>query len=123
MARAYSFVTSGGNAIIPVADDDFDVSDMSLEYAFGECFVQFLDGSGDPVTPTAGTISFKSGVFAGQFLDPPASATINAVDVIGAGTAVYLPPSFNSAVAFSRMTLLGIVGAVSVRAIHWRSEG
>ena len=115
----FHFKTAGGDLTIPVADDDFFTGPMQ-EFSKGNCFLEFLDGSGDPVTPTGGTIVFKSAAIDGQFLDAPVIQSINAVDV-EVGDASYTPPSFNSVVVDTRMTLAGITGAVSVRAFHWRS--
>jgi len=116
----FHFTTTDGEQTIPVADADFFTGPMQ-EFSKGNCFLQFLDGSGDPVTPTGGTIVFKSAAIDGQFLDAPVIQTINAVDV-EVGDASYTPPSFQSLVVNTKMTLLGITGAVSVRAFHWRSN-
>ncbi len=119
-------LTKGDATLIPVTDGDYFTDDMNgIEYEFGDCFLQFInvaaDGTETVVTPTAGTAQFRAGAFKGQFLETSttASRTIQATEV-EAGNASYTPPSFNSRVVASKMTLTGITGATHVRAMHWR---
>jgi len=126
--REFPFRTSGGQDSIPTTDGDYFTEDMSQvdgQFQAGECFLQFynLDGNGQlvPVTPTGGTIEFRSAAFPNQFLTPAAAntVTIQAADV-DSGNADYTPPSFGSLVRQSKMTLSGITGATHVKAFHWR---
>lgn len=125
--KIYEFKTAGGAELIPVADDDFFTDDMdAVEYSRGECFLQFYDTDGvTPVTPATGTIVFRSagiGVDGDeQYLRDGSNTTIDATTVI-AGDATYSPPSFNSIVRKSKMTLASITGASFVRAFHVRYE-
>lgn len=119
MARAYDFEDGNGNSLLPIADASFTTARMGDSYSKGECFVAFYDADGETlVTPTAGTVTFQSAGIEGQWLDAPSGTTIDATTV---GTA-YTPPSFNSRVVRSRMTLSGITGATYVQAIHWRGN-
>lgn len=121
LSRSYPFKTSGGNELIPVADGSFFTDEMSEYFKDGQCFLQFLNSSAVPVTPTGGTVTFSSGVYPNQFLRDGNEVTINAADVI-AGDALYPLPTFNSFVRFSRMTLSGVTGAAFVKAMHWRIQ-
>lgn len=121
--RKYEFKTATGDTLIPVADDDFYTDNMDeIEFSRGECFLQFYDTDGTtPITPGAGTIVFRSAGIGDQYLRDGSNTTITATTVI-AGDALYSPPSFNSIVRKSKMTLLGITGATYVRAFHMRYE-
>ena len=123
-SREYYFKDTDGDSWIDVADDTFFTDDMSYTFNIGNVYVQFYDANKDPVTPGAGTITIESSPFpdAGHYLQPPTNGVINAVDVI-AGTALYTPPSFDSVVYKSRLTLSGITGATYMKAFHWRSKG
>ena len=122
VGEIFNFRTNDGETRIPVSDAEFFTDDMDmLAYNRGECFLQFYDVNDNPVTPSAGTIEFTSGVFSNQFLPPPDNAVINATDV-SIGEPPYTPPSFNSAVRFSKMRLSNIAGATHVRAFHWRTK-
>ena len=120
MAVTYSFRGAGGEGLIPVADGTYEVTGMSDNYTFGECYVAFYDEAGEVVQPTAGTVSFASAAIEGQYLPPPDNATINAADC--GPDATYTPPSFGSVVKASKMTLSGVTGAAYVKAIHWRGK-
>lgn len=123
--KIYHFKTSGGDTIIPVADDTFYTDDMDMvEYPIGNCFIQFLDSDGvTPVTPTGGTITWSASPFHGstQYLAAPANSVTTATDVV-AGDAVYTPPAFDATVAKTKMVLSGITGASFVVAYHSRYE-
>ena len=106
---------------IPVADGSFFTGLLPVEYLRGNCYLKFLDASGNDVTPTGGTITFSASPIPGQFLTPPVVMTINATDVT-AGDAAYTPPTFDSIAIDTRMTLSGVTGAAFVEAIHWRSQ-
>ena len=125
MAKSYYFrdgTDRDSPTLLPVGGGPYVISDMSEDYEIGDCFIQFFNAAGNPVTPTAGSIQFEAGVMEGQYLDPPAEATIDATLVVGSGVATYTPPSFNSAVRFSRVSFTGITGATHAMAIHWRAN-
>lgn len=121
--KIYHFKTTGGDTLIPVADDTFYTDHMdTVEYVIGNCFIEFYDTDGEtPITPTGGTITWASTPFhsESQYLAPPSDGVTTATDVI-AGDAVYTPPSFDATVARTRMTLASITGASYVRAYHSR---
>ncbi len=119
-SRCYTFRTSGGDSLIPVANGTFETPRMSADFALGNCFLQFYDTDGvTPVTPTAGTATFEAGVYEGQWLEASNDSEIQATAVI-AGPATYTPPTFDSQVQYTRMTLDSVTGASFVRACHWR---
>lgn len=121
MAQAYSFRDTTGDSLIPVADGSFYTRDMSGKFTFGECYVAFYAEDGETlVTPSAGTVTFSSTAIAGQHLPPPENATLDAT--LCGPEATYTPPSFNSVVTSSRMTLSGVTGASFVKAVHWRGQ-
>lgn len=124
MAERYFFYDSNNlnETLIPVANGSHETRNMNMAYCIGNVFLQFYDANGDPVTPTGGSVTFHSGAFDEQYLTAPTVVQIDATTVI-AGDATYTPPTFDSAVLKSRMTLSGITGATHVRAFHWRCEG
>lgn len=121
MAKRYNFITSEGNDYIPVADGDHEITGMNPEFSTGQCYLQFYDVDENPVTPSAGTITFKASPFeSDQWLGSSNTAdTVNATDV-EAGLTSYTTPKFTGCVVASKMTLDSISGAVYVRAFHWR---
>ena len=122
MAYPAYFKTTEGDAVIPVSDGDFYTEDTSLGYSIGVCALEFLDAQKNPITPTGGTVTFKSAPIGEQWHEPSnGKGIINAVDVV-AGDSGYTMPTFNGPVIKSKMTLSGITGAAFVRAYHWRDE-
>lgn len=122
MAERYFFEDVSGNTLIEVDDGDYLVEGpMSANYSTGQCYLQFYDVDENPVTPSAGTITFKASPFEDdQWLGSSNTAdTVNASDV-EAGLTSYTTPKFTGCVIASKMTLDGITGAVYVRAFHWR---
>lgn len=122
MGRRYFYTTNTGDQLIPIADDSHETGLMSADYAIGNCFLQFFDADGvTPITPAGGTINFRSAGFDGQYLADSGGITVSAVEVVGTGDALYTPPSFDSVVVRSKMTLAGISGATFVKAYIWRA--
>lgn len=117
-SRVY-FFKHNGDEICPIVNGDYYTNEMSEYYYNGHCFLQFFDANLEPVTPTGGTVVFRSAVMPEQYLQDGLKTVINAVDV-AVGDASYDVPQFNSAVVKSKMTLVGITGAVYVKAMHWR---
>lgn len=64
---------------IDAADGDYIINDLSNEYSIGQVFVAFLN-SGSYVTPTAGTLTIRAGMFDGQYLDASAGGIIDAAN-------------------------------------------
>ena len=122
-SRCYFYGPSTPDGLITVADGTFTTQEMSMDYTIGNVFFQFYDADGDPVTPTGGTITTEASAFDGQWLMPSNDHVTNANTVLAApdGVATYTPPTFDSRARFSRIILSGIVGAVFLRAEHWRS--
>lgn len=123
--QTYWFTNDDGSIVLPVAGDPtYLTREISLDYSIGNCAMVFLDGDGDPVTPTGGTVRFEASPIAGIWLEPPAEMTIDATTVIAAsdGMATYTLPSFDGPVSQGRMILSGITGAVSIKAYHWRGN-
>ena len=121
MANQYNFLTAEGDKFIPIAGGEYEIQEMSASYSTGQCYLQFYDAQFAPVTPTAGTVTFKASPFAAdQWLGSSnGSDTIDATTVI-AGESTYTTPKFSGCVIASKMTLAGITGAVYVSAYHWR---
>lgn len=115
MAKRYNFLNEGSTTL-PVEDATYETANMSPGDAFGDCLIAFYDENGDMVKPTAGTVLFESAAIDGQWL-----AGGEAIDATLCGPeATYTPPSFNSVVVRSRVTLQGVTGATTARAFHWR---
>lgn len=121
MANQYQFKTDLGDVYIPIADGEYEIQDMSASYSTGQCYLQFYDAQKSPVTPTAGTVTFKASPFAAdQWLGSSnGSDTIDAT-AVEAGESSYTTPKFSGCVISSKMTLADITGAVYVSAYHWR---
>ena len=105
---------------IDAADGDYIIDDLSNEYSIGQVFVAFLSG-GSYVTPTAGTLTVRAGMFDGQYLDASAGGIIDAPNA-GVGDVSYVPVVFNGPVTNIKITSAGVVGADQVDIAIWRDE-
>lgn len=114
MARR--FVITGA-----VADGDYLSDEMSANYSYAELSsIQFFDGAGVQVTPTAGTYSMQ-----GQKIDDIWRLVANSADetVLNAANAYDLDaamPAGYNLMTKAKITLDGITGAVTFKAVVWR---
>jgi hypothetical protein len=120
MPDQVNFVSPNGELVIPVSSDDFLTGEiLKPDYNSVSCWIVFYDVDGNAVTPTGGTISFKAKSFNGQWMES-LSGDIAAVGV-STPIALYTPPSFsNGPVKECKLTLSGVVGAVSFSSFIWR---
>ncbi|MBL4800225.1 MAG: hypothetical protein JKY50_22745 [Oleispira sp.] len=121
MSQIYEVLKDGSN-VLPVANGVLVTNEMLnvTSYGTGVFVIAFYDASGDPVTPTAGTITPEASPIDGQWHTPSSGdATITATAVV-AGSAVYAIPVFTGPVIQGRITLAGILGATSCKAYFWR---
>lgn len=105
---------------ITAADGDHIISDMSNEYSIGQVFVAFYNGD-TMVTPSAGSVTIRAGLFDGQYLAASSGGYILAADA-GVGDVAYQPAVFDGPVSHVKATLAGIVGADAVEIAVWRDE-
>lgn len=120
MAHVYDAVTSSGSTLLPIADATHVITDISAEHPRGQIHVVFYED--DEVTvaePTAGTITPRGGLIAGQFLEPGVTTSIPANEV--GPEASYTPPVINGPVTHLRFELSGITGgdAAFVNIKYW----
>jgi hypothetical protein len=114
---AYRYAVRGN-----VANGTYETEVNSLEYSTGTFIIAFYDGSGNPVTPTAGTVKPEMSPTNGQWHSPSAGdSTIDATKCI-AGVATYVIPTFTGPSIKGRVILAGVTGASTFEAFFWRSN-
>ena len=101
----------------PVTDGALSVTGLSLDYASAQVHVDFFDGAGAIVTPTAGIVDVEAS-FDGVNYRRIINGIYNAADVY---RNTRIPPVYNGPARAFRVTMAGIVGAVTYRATVMRS--
>ena len=105
-----------------VANGEYLSDEMSADYSYAELSsIQFYDGAGAQVTPTAGTYSLQ-----GQKVDDIWRLVANSADetVLNAANAYDLDaamPAGYNLMTKAKITLDGITGATTFKAVIWRS--
>lgn len=113
-------IINNQGALVPVSSGTFYTDVMPVAFSNAQLYIMFYDASGNPVTPSAGTIVAEcSPDGSAQWLVSANSPSINATSVV-AGSATYTPPSFNGLIVRGRVTLSGVTGATQFRAWLWR---
>ena len=121
MAMPYKFMTAGESEVLPVAGGPYYTDEMSADWTRGSVYVEFFsDAAGTiPVTPTAGDVIVEASPMGNLFM---ASGNVSKILAASAGTApMYEPPSFDGCAIKGRLTFSGVTGALTCRAIFWRS--
>lgn len=114
MATIMNAVSGGGNTLLDVTTDGtFFTPQGSADYLGvtkdGYMYVEFFDGSFQPVQPTGGTVSHAMSVSTNQFLEGYPSGAIDANQC--GPEASYTPPRFQGLGVRGRVTFNGITGA------------
>ena len=121
MAMPHKFMTAGESEVLPVNGGPYYTDEMSADYGYGAVYVEFFsDAAGTiPATPTAGDVVAEASPMGNLFM---ASGNVSKILAVNAGTApMYEPPTFEGCAIRGRLTLSGVTGALTCRAIFWRS--
>lgn len=106
---------------MPVGGGPYYTDEMSADYGYGAVYVEFFsDAAGTiPSTPTSGDVIAEASPMGNLFM---ASGNVSKILAVNAGTApMYEPPTFEGCAIKGRLTFSGVTGAITCRAIFWRS--
>lgn len=114
---------STGSALLPVNQDEVAYTSpmMGANSAEVDCYVEFFDANKNPVTPTAGQVSFYGIPMTSGWLEAQGSP-INAADV-SFPISKYTPPYMNGLVQYARVKFVGVTGAAFASVIFYKREG
>lgn len=98
---------------VPVSTTELTVTGMEDDYRRGIFYIEFYDASGNPVTPTAGTMDVTASPLGKFFMR-------NHEDRLFTANASH-PVEFHGMMLSCKVTLAGITGVTSWRAAIWRS--
>ena len=117
----YKFMTAGESEVLPVNGGPYYTDEMSADYGYGAVYVEFFsDAAGTiPATPTAGDVIAEASPIGNLFM---ASGNVSKILANNAGNQpMYEPPVFEGCAIRGRLTFTGVTGALTCRAIFWRS--
>ena len=117
----YKFMTAGESEVLPVNGGPYYTDEMSADYGYGAVYVEFFsDAAGTvPATPTAGDVIAEASPMGTLFM---ASGNVSKILAVNAGSPpMYEPPVFEGCAIRGRLTFSGVTGALTCRAIFWRS--
>lgn len=121
MAMPYKFMTAGESEVLHVNGGPYFTDEMSADYGYGAVYVEFFsDAAGTvPATPTAGDVVAEASPMGTLFM---ASGNVSKILAVNAGSPpMYEPPTFEGCAIKGRLTFSGVTGALTCRAIFWRS--
>lgn len=121
MAMPYKFMTAEESEVLPVNGGPYYTDEMSADWAYGAVYVEFFsDAAGTvPATPTAGDVVAEASPMGTLFM---ASGNVSKILAVNAGSPpMYEPPVFEGCAIKGRLTFSGVTGALTCRAIFWRS--
>ena len=121
MAMPYKFMTADESEVLPVNGGPYFTEEMSADWAYGAVYVEFFsDAAGTvPATPTAGDVVAEASPMGNLFM---ASGNVSRILAVSAGSPpMYEPPVFEGCAIKGRLTFSGVTGALTCRAIFWRS--
>ena len=121
MAMPYKFMTAGESEVLPVGGGPYYTEEMSADWTRGAVYVEFFSDAAGliPVRPTAGDVIAEASPMGNLFM---ASGNVSKILAVNAGTApMYEPPTFDGCAIKGRLTFSGVTGALTCRAIFWRS--
>lgn len=117
----YKFMTDGESEVLPVNGGPYFTDEMSADWNTGHVYIEFFsDAAGTiPATPTAGDVVAEGTPMGTLYM---ASGNVSKILANNAGNPpMYEPPTFDGCVIRGRLTMTGITGAATCRAIFWRS--
>ena len=104
------YLSSGGSTLLPVSTDtEYSSTAMGADSYQYDIYVQFLDASSIPVTPTAGSVNVYGQPFPGLMLEADGSP-FAAADV-SSGVANYTPPTITGLCDKISVKFTGVTGA------------
>lgn len=115
------FVRYENSRILPVTRDiSYDSPALDAGVHEFDIYLQFLDESWQPVTPTAGTVNVYGQPFEQMLLEATGSP-VNAADV-NLGVSKYTPPTISGLADLIRVKFTGIEGANFVKICIYRKD-
>lgn len=115
------YVRYDNSYILPVTSDiSYDSPVIGVGMSEFDVYLQFLDASKQPVTPTAGTVNVYGQPFEGMLLEA-AGSPVNAVD-ISVGVSNYTPPTISGLAELITVKFTGIKGANFVKICIYRKD-
>ena len=114
-------MTSNGGEVLPVNGGPYYTEKMSADWTRGAVYVEFFSDAAGTIhaTPTAGDVVAEGTPMGTLYM---ASGNVSKILANNAGNPpMYEPPTFEGCVIRGRLTLTGITGAATCRAIFWRS--
>lgn len=115
------YVRVDNSSILPVTNDvSYDSGTLDAGVHEFDVYLQFLDQSKQPVTPTAGTVNVYGQPFEQMFLEASGSP-VNATDV-SLGVSAYTPPTISGLAESIRVKFTGIKGASYVKICIYRKD-
>ena len=125
MAKTYHVKNVGGGTRLPITDGTLSTfnqigDDIDIGTETGVFIVAFYDSNGDPVTPSAGTITPEMSPIAWQWQQAGSGDLVIDATKVEAGLSTYSMPSFAGPAIEGRLTFAGIAGASSAVAYFWR---
>ena len=115
------YVRYDNSYILPVTIDvSYDSPVIGAGLSEFDVYLQFLDASKQPVTPTAGTVNVYGQPFEGMLLEA-AGSPVNAVD-ISVGVSNYTPPTISGLAELITVKFTGIKGANFVKICIYRKD-
>ena len=121
MAMLHKFMTDGGSEVLPTAGGPYFTEDMSADWPRGQVYVEFFSDAAGliPVSPTAGDVIAEASPMGNLFM---ASGNVSKILAANAGSPpMYEPPTFDGCAIKGKLTFSGVTGALTCRAIFWRS--
>lgn len=121
MAMPYKFMAAGESEVLPVNGGPYYTDEMSADYGYGAVYVEFFSDAAGliPVSPTAGDVIAEASPMGNLFM---ASGNVSKILAVNAGSPpMYEPPTFGGCAIKGRLTFSGVTGALTCRAIFWRS--
>ena len=121
MAMPHKFMTAGGLEVLPVSGGPYFTEEMSADWTRGTVYIEFFSDADGlvPASPTAGDVVAEGTPMGKLFM---ASGNVPKILAVNVGTSpLYEPPVFDGCVIQGRLTLNGVTGASTCRAIFWRS--
>lgn len=115
------YVRYENSHLLPVTRDiSYDSPSLDAGVHEFDIYLQFLDESWQPVTPTEGTVNVYGQPFEGMLLEATGSP-VNAVD-ISVGVSNYTPPTISGLAELITVKFTGIKGANFVKICIYRKD-
>lgn len=125
MASRYYITTTGtttGSKLLPVGSGEKTYMSAAMGDTSNriDCYLEFYNSSGAPVTPTGGQIYFSGLPMTNNWVNAvgsPVDAT-----TVSAMLSTYVPPYMDGLALFARVKFINIVGAAFASVVLYKRE-